>query len=287
MTNFISQHAQRIILAILFVSLSANTLFAQFPVEEANTMVGSWKVTNIDDYSIQLQINRQNQFRMLVNGKASEGQIEASDDVVNLNFSDGTRQSFNKSFANGQLIFEATQGTQRFVMDRADAESTPARSDTGFPTRQSTESDSDEDADFDSTEEMDEDVSEVSPSQKVVGKWYAKLEDDQIEVFIKSDFREDGTYTTSIMLVAGSQKEKQTDKGRWSVENGNLISVSDGETEREIAPIQFSENDLVVDMTNEFGTRMVMSRSPDQVKPSQFDINKLIEYAQGQADGGR
>lgn len=281
MTNSIRQYTQRIALAILFVTLSANTLSAQFPVENANDMVGAWQVTNIEGYSIQLQINGQNQFRMLVNGKTSQGQLETSDDVVTLNFSDGTRQKFNKSVNNGQLIFEATEGTQRFVMDRAEVERTPARRTTGFPARQSTEMISDEETD------MEEDVADSTPNQQIMGKWYAKMEDQQIEVFIKSEFRQDGTYSTSILMVAGAEKETQKDNGTWTIENGNLVSVSDGETEREVASIEFSNDNLVVDMTAEFGAKMVMSRSPDKVKATQFDIHKLIEYAQSQANGGR
>lgn len=276
MTNFISQYVNRISLAILFVALSTSTLKAQFPVQEENNLVGSWTVTNVEGYSIQIQINGQNQFRMLVNGKGSEGRVETANDVVTLNFSDGTQQQFNSSFKNGQLIFEATKGNQRFVMDRAEAERAAPRRNTGFPERSS---------EMDADDEVEEIVDE-NPNQRIHGKWYAKMEDQQIEVFIKSDFRQDGTYSTSLLMVAGSEKETQKDTGRWSIEDGKLITVSDGETQREIAPIEFSNDNLVVDMTAEFGAKMVMSRSPEQVKPTQFDIHKLIEYAQGQTNGG-
>ena len=276
MTNFISRYTNRISLAILFVALSASTLNAQFPVQESNNMVGSWTVNNVEGYSIQIQINGQNQFRMLVNGKASEGRIESANDIVTLNFSDGTQQKFNSSFKNGQLIFEATKGNQRFVMDRAEVERAAPRRATGFPEHSS---------EMDADEEVEEVVDE-SPSQQLHGRWYAKMEDQQIEVFIKSEFRQDGTYTTSLLMVAGSEKETQKDTGRWTVENGNLITVSDGETQREIAPIEFSNGNLVVDMTAEFGAKMVMSRTPEKVKATQFDIQKLIEYAQGEANGG-
>lgn len=278
MTNFLNQNAQRTILSLLFVAMSTSTLSAQFPVQETNQMVGSWKVTNVDDFSIQLQINRQNQFRMMVNGQTSQGQLEASGNVVTLNFTDGTKQKFNKSFENGNMIFAATDGSQSFVMGRVEAENTRPAQVTGFPNRPSTDEIMEQD--------VEEDVSAATPDQKIIGKWYAKLEDDQVDVFVKSEFKADGTYTTSLLLVAGSEKETQKDQGRWSVKNGKLISVSEGETDQEIVPIEFSNENLIVDMTAEFGTRMVMSRSPEQVKPSKFDIQKLIEYAQQQAGGG-
>lgn len=274
MTDFITQYAKHSILTILLVSLSASTLPAQFPVEEANKMVGSWNVTNNEDYSIQLQINGQNQFRMLVNGQESNGEIKSSGNVVTLNFSNGTKQEFNKSFDNGQMIFAATKGTQRFVMDRVDVDAQEPATVMGLPG-------------VPPSDDVEEDVPAASPSERILGKWYAKLESDQIEVFIKSEFREDGTYSTSTSMVAGSEKETQNDKGRWAIEDGNLVSVSDGETDPEIAPLQFVDENLELDMTAMFGTRLVMSRSLEQVKPSKFDLRKLIEYAESQADGGK
>ena len=277
MTNFSNRFATRISLAILFVALSTNVLKAQFPVQETNKMVGSWTVSNIEGYSIQIQINSKNQFRMLVNGNASEGSIQSSNNNVTLNFSDGKQQKFKSSFNNGQLIFEAADGNQRFVMHRTNAEKKVPDQVTGFPERDSTEMD---------VEDVEEKVVNNSPNQQILGKWYAKMENRQVEVFIKSDFRQDGTYSTSLLMVAGTEKETQKDTGKWMIANGKLITVSDGQTEREIVPIQFTSDKLVVDMTAEFGAKMVMSRSPEKVQATQFDLQKLIEYAQGQANGG-
>lgn len=277
MTNFTNRFVSRISMAIFFVALSANAVKAQFPVQESNNMVGSWTVSNVDGYSIQIQINSKDQFRMLVNGNASEGQIQSSNNIVTLNFSDGKQQKFKSSFNNGQLIFEAENGKQRFVMNRANTEKTVPDRATGFPEGNSTETD---------VEEAEEDVVDNAPNQQLLGQWYAKMEDRQVEVFIKSDFRQDGTYTTSLLMVAGKEKETQKDTGKWMITNGKLITVSNGETEREIVPIQFVNENLVIDMTAEFGAKMVMSRSPEKVQATRFDLQKLIEYAQGQANGG-
>ena len=277
MTSLTNRFVSRISLAILFVALSTNALKAQFPVQESNKLVGSWTVTNMEGYSIQIQINSKNQFRMLVNGNASEGRIQASNNNVTLGFSDGKQQKFKSSFSNGQLIFEAANGKQRFVMNRTNAEKAAPDRVAGFPEGNSAEMD---------VEDVEEKVVDKGPNQQILGKWYAKMEDRQVEVFIKSDFRQDGTYSTSLLMVAGTEKETQKDTGKWTIANGKLISVSDGETEREIVPIQFANDNLVVDMTAEFGAKMVMSRSPEKVQATQFDIQKLIEYAQGQANGG-
>ena len=277
MTNFTNRSVSRISMAIFFVALSANVVKAQFPVQESNNMVGSWTVSNHEGYSIQIQINSKNQFRMLVNGIASEGNIQSSNNNVTLNFSDGKQQKFKSSFNNGQLIFEAENGKQRFVMNRANAEKTVPDRVAGFPEGSSTETDADV---------VEEDVVDNAPNQQLLGQWYAKMEDRQVEVFIKSDFRQDGTYTTSLLMVAGAEKETQKDTGKWTIANGKLITVSNGETEREIVPIQFVNENLVVDMTAEFGAKMVMSRTPEKVQATRFDLQKLIEYAQGQANGG-
>ena len=277
MTNFTNRFVSRISLAIFFVALFANVVKAQFPVQKSNNMVGSWTVSNVEGYSIQILINSKNQFRMLVNGNASEGSIQSSNNNVTLNFTDGKQQKFKSSFNNGQLIFEAENGKQRFVMNRANAEKTVPDRVAGFPEGSSTETVADE---------VEEDVVDETPNQQLLGQWYAKMEDRQVEVFIKSDFRQDGTYTTSLLMVAGAEKETQKDTGKWMITNGKLITVSDGETAREIVPIQFMNENLVIDMSAEFGAKMVMSRNPEKVQATRFDLQKLIEYAQGQANGG-
>lgn len=284
MMTSIQATAKTIALVLLTAVLLSNTSWAQFPTSQTSSkLAGHWKVTNMPNTSIQIQISASNEFRMLVDGKSSQGKLTSENNSVTLNFDNGVQQQFSVEREGNRMLFASSDGQQKFVMANVNAMgNSPEVESTGFPVSGTTETSGDTDSQVGNSR-LDSNPP-TSVRERVQGTWYAKLEDAQVEIYIKSEFRPDGTFRTSLIMVSGTNKETHKDEGRWSVRGNKLVSISEGDLEEEIVPIQFVGSDMVVDMTREFGTKMRMSRESSQVKPSALDLQRLIRYAQSQED---
>lgn len=253
--------------------MTASVATAQFPTKKQmsakqSPLVGHWVVTNIRDTRIEIELKSDGTFRMaLPGGLKNSGTFDATPDSIELNFSDGQRQTFDWQ--------RSEQGLLRFVNQKENSvfEMRPLQS--RIPAETSTDS-TDEYSDDSADGFVDETADSVTAP---VGTWYGQLVGGPITVLVKMSLTPQGKYETNTIVSFNGQTEKDRDHGSWSIQDDYLVSKSEKTGGSEKMPFKLENGELIVDATAVFGTHIRLNRDRNKVTPTRFDVQKLASLA--------
>ena len=266
-----------VVTTFIIATLISGSVFAQFPetVARNDALVGTWKVTNINNPAIEFQIHSAEKFSLQVDNKESKGSYKVESNVISLDFDNGTRQQFSVKQSNGSLEFKSSDGTQHFVMTRTNSES------GGFPVIQSRVADTDTDTEesIDTAEETLDHETEALPENNIAGTWYGQISAGELMILVKMDFRNDGTYQAGLISTFQGNKMTSTDKGEWSITNNKLVTTSETTGDTEVAKYNLDHGVFSIDTSKELGVELHMYSEPSKVKPVQSDLETVLNAA--------